>query len=135
MNPSSNETGLNLPPVVPEQNLAAAGAPETKAPKVEQAPVASEQAPKSGQSVPSFSVPLPTQPPINDQQSVVSDTSQSVVQTLPDDGDLIEKEWVNKAKAIVERTRDDPYKQSEQLTVFKADYLNKRYDKTIKVSQ
>ncbi len=135
MNPSSNETGLNLPPVVSEQNPTAVGAPETMAPKVEQAPIASERAPKSGQSAPSFSVPLPAQPPINDQQAVVSGTSQSVVQTLPDDGDLIEKEWVNKAKAIVERTRDDPYKQSEELTVFKADYLKKRYDKTIKVSQ
>lgn len=135
MNPSSNETGLNLPPVVSEQNTAVAGAPETSAPKVEQAPIASERAPSSGQAVPQFSVPMPAQTPINDQQAVVNSTSQSVVQTLPDDGDLIEKEWVNKAKAIVERTRDDPYKQSEQLTVFKADYLKKRYDKTIKVSQ
>lgn len=52
-----------------------------------------------------------------------------------DDADLIEKEWVTKAKQIVERTRDDPYKQSEDLTLFKADYMQKRYGKTIKVSR
>ena len=52
-----------------------------------------------------------------------------------DDSDLIEKEWVNKAKQIVEHNRDDPYKQSENLTVFKADYIKKRYGKTIKVNQ
>jgi hypothetical protein len=52
-----------------------------------------------------------------------------------DDNDLIEKEWVNKAKQIVERTRDDPYRQSEQLTGVKVDYLQKRYGKMIKVDK
>lgn len=135
MNPLSNETGLSLPPVIHEQNPAVAGAPEVASPKVEQAPIAAERAPATGQVAPAFSVPMPVQTQQNDQQAVVSSTSQSVVQNLPDDGDLIEKDWVNKAKAIVERTRDDPYKQSEELTVFKADYMKKRYDKTIKVSQ
>jgi general stress protein 26 len=50
------------------------------------------------------------------------------------DKDLIEKEWVNKAKAIVERTQEDPYKQSEDLTVLKADYMKKQFNKTIKLS-
>jgi hypothetical protein len=68
-------------------------------------------------------------PPVNG--AVMTQSS-----TLPaDDGDLIEKEWVTKAKQIVERTRDDPYKQSEDLTLFKADYMRKRYGKTIKVSR
>ena len=52
-----------------------------------------------------------------------------------DDGDLIEKEWVIKAKQIIERTRNDPYQQSEDLTLFKADYMKKRYGKTIKVNR
>jgi hypothetical protein len=46
--------------------------------------------------------------------------------------DLIEKEWVSKAKQIVEQTRDDPYKQSEGLTMVKMDYMKKRYNKSIK---
>ena len=60
---------------------------------------------------------------------------ESVVNNLPDDGDLIEKEWVEKAKQIVEKNRDDPYKQSEELNVFKADYMKKRYNKDIKVDK
>ena len=52
-----------------------------------------------------------------------------------DDTDLIEKEWVNKAKAIVERTREDPYTQNRELNKFKADYMQKRYNKEIKISE
>ena len=53
---------------------------------------------------------------------------------VDDDDDQIEKVWVEKAKQIVEQTRNDPHKQSQELTVFKADYMKKRYGKTIKVS-
>ena len=78
-------------------------------------------------------IPLPTPSPSlampNDSQAVAG-------ATLPaDDGDLIEKEWVIKAKQIIERTRNDPYQQSEDLTLFKADYMKKRYGKTIKVNR
>ena len=135
MNPSSNETGLNLPPVAPEQSPVVTGAPEAGLLKNERPSIPAEKMPAAGQSVPSFSMPTPVQMPTTGQQSVVGVTSQDVVQSVSDDDDLIEKDWVNKAKAIVERTRDDPYKQSEELTVFKADYMKRRYDKTIKVSQ
>ncbi len=50
------------------------------------------------------------------------------------DSDLIEKEWVNKAKQIVEHTKDDPYEQQRVIGKFKADYMKKRYDKDIKTS-
>jgi hypothetical protein len=52
-----------------------------------------------------------------------------------DDGDLIEPEWVNKAKAIVERTKDNPYLQSQELNMFKADYINKRYRREIRINE
>jgi hypothetical protein len=81
-------------------------------------------------AVPTIPLPVPTATP---QTGVAATTPAAGLQG--DDGDLIEKEWVNKAKQIVERTRNDPYKQSKELTVFKADYMKKRYDKTIKVSQ
>jgi hypothetical protein len=47
--------------------------------------------------------------------------------------DLIEKEWVQKAKQIVSQTHDDPYKQKNQISRVKADYIQKRFNKTIKV--
>jgi len=52
-----------------------------------------------------------------------------------DDVDLIEKEWVEKAKEIVGGTSSDPYLQSKQLNKMKADYLKKRYKKDIKVDE
>jgi hypothetical protein len=50
------------------------------------------------------------------------------------DNDSIEQEWVLKAKEIVAATRDDPYQQNHQLAAVKADYLKKRYNKIVKIS-
>ena len=72
-----------------------------------------------------------------------SDVPMSVNQTIPDDrslvpmpeeaadSDLIEKEWVLKAKQIVEHTTTDPFAQQEQLSSIKAEYLKKRYNKDL----
>src|SRR5665647_771219 len=49
-----------------------------------------------------------------------------------DDADLIEKEWVLKAKEIVARTHGDPYVQNNEINKIKADYIKKRYNKDIK---
>lgn len=50
------------------------------------------------------------------------------------DVDLIEKEWVQKAKAIVAATNGDPYSQNKEINKMKADYIKKRYNKDIKVA-
>jgi hypothetical protein len=52
-----------------------------------------------------------------------------------DDLDLIEKAWVEKAKAIVKDTQGDPYAQNKLMSKMKADYLKKRYNRDIKVSE
>ena len=49
--------------------------------------------------------------------------------------DEIDQEWVNKAKEIVERTKNDPFVQSKELNKVRADYLRTRYNKDIKVSE
>ena len=48
------------------------------------------------------------------------------------DVDLIEKEWVQKAKEIVAHTIGDPYTQNKEINKIKADYIKKRYNKDIK---
>lgn len=53
---------------------------------------------------------------------------------IADDTDLIEKEWVNKAKQIVEHTKDDPHLQTNEMSKFKSQYQKKRYNKDSKVS-
>jgi hypothetical protein len=62
-------------------------------------------------------------------------SSQLTQQLMADDADLIEKEWVDKAKAIVLHTKDDPYKQNQEMNKVKADYLKKRYNKDLKISE
>lgn len=47
------------------------------------------------------------------------------------DNDLIEKEWVLKAKQIVEHTSEDPFLQQQELSKIKADYMKKRYNKDL----
>ena len=49
------------------------------------------------------------------------------------DEDLIEKEWVEKAKKVISQTKHDPYLQEQAVSKLQADYLQKRYNKTVKV--
>lgn len=68
-----------------------------------------------------------TQAPDDSQQaSVIADTP-----AIADDVDLIEKVWVEKAKEIVDKTRDNPYLQNKALGQYKAGYIKKRYNKDI----
>jgi hypothetical protein len=53
--------------------------------------------------------------------------------TIAEDVDLIEKEWVKKAKDIVSATLGDPYMQNKQISKMKAEYVKKRYDREIKM--
>lgn len=82
--------------------------------------------------------PVVTPPPM----PVVDPTAQaSAPAAQPSDGnplaaadeDLIEKEWVEKAKKLVAETRNDPYAQDQAVGRLQADYLQKRYGKTIKM--
>lgn len=74
-------------------------------------------------------LPAP-QPAVVASQPAADDTSPSVAA----DEDLLEKEWVDKAKKIVIENRDDPYKQGKAVSKLQADYLKRRYGKDIKLS-
>jgi hypothetical protein len=138
--PSSQESsGMNLPPPVAEQAPLPAGAGTV--PEQARGPAAApERAPSSAAAGAAAALPVMPMPPMSDNSgasahSAVSTTSKSTSSGLIKDEDLIDKQWVEKAKRIVERTRDDPQQQSEQLTLVKADYMKQRYGKTIKVSK
>jgi Txe/YoeB family toxin of Txe-Axe toxin-antitoxin module len=49
------------------------------------------------------------------------------------DEDLIEKEWVEKAKQVISETKHDPYSQEQAVRKLQAEYLSKRYGKVINV--
>lgn len=72
----------------------------------------------------------PAQPSIQaDNPLLQAGTSNPAV---ADDVDVIEKEWVQKAKSIVSKTRHDPHAQTVELTHMKHDYMQKRYGREIK---
>jgi len=78
----------------------------------------------------------PAVPPPADPATLAPATTHHLESPeVADDNDLIEQEWVNKAKEIVERTSDDPYLQNKEINKFKADYIQKRYKREIKVSE
>ena len=54
---------------------------------------------------------------------------------VAEDTDLIETEWVEAAKRIIEANRDDPYNQNRAMTLLRADYMKKRYNKDIKIPE
>jgi hypothetical protein len=126
--PGSVNDATNMPPQpplpVPPPPLSGAGAADPVAP-----PLTAAQA--------SWLPPtVPVQPSSGSGQSPEAVTGQSGQTLVPtpavaDDGDLIEKEWVQRAKHIVEQTRQDPYKQTRELHKFRAEYMKKRYNKII----
>jgi hypothetical protein len=104
---------------------------------VEKAPEHTEQrAEVSNQTPPAVPV-LP--PPVVGLQEPTLNTPavKPVVNDTPivaADEDLIEKEWVDKAKKIVEETKDDPYRREQEVGKLQADYLRKRYGKELGAS-
>lgn len=62
-------------------------------------------------------------------------TADSATPLVADDVDVIEKEWVDKAKKIVSSTKEDPHAQEQQVSRLQADYLMKRYNKQIKLAE
>jgi len=60
---------------------------------------------------------------------------QVAVPDIAADADLIEKEWVDRAKQIVDHTRDNPYEQQKAIAKMKVEYMKKRYDREIKAPE
>lgn len=66
-----------------------------------------------------------------------ADTTQASASASPmvaADEDLIEKEWVDKAKDIITQTKDDPHARTAQVNALQRDYLQKRYGKVVGAS-
>lgn len=75
-------------------------------------------------------LPAPTvQPPV-----VHEEPAAQIGPTVAADEDVIEKEWVDKAKKLIAQTKDDPYTQEKEVSKLQADYLKKRYGKEVKLS-
>lgn len=97
-----------------------------------------------------ISKPGAVSPPLQDDHQQPASTSPISDTTVPitvsqggrhtstmiaDDLDLIEKEWVDRAKRVVEQTRTDPYTQSEEINHIKTEYQHKRFNRQIKADE
>lgn len=78
--------------------------------------------------------PVPVSLPVVTSDDDNAAPSTSSVPMIAADEDLIEKEWVDKAKAIIAQTKDDPYLREKEVGKLQADYLQKRYGKELGAS-
>lgn len=87
----------------------------------------------AGQPAP---VPLPVAAPVAPPAPTQPDpATSSNTPLVAADEDLIEKEWVDKAKEIIEQTKDDPHARTLKVNELQRDYLQKRYGKVIGASE
>lgn len=73
-------------------------------------------------------LPMPATPVQDDTTTATDDTSTPLVAA---DEDLIEKEWVDKAKKVILETKDDPYRREQEVKKIQIDYVRKRYGREI----
>lgn len=85
--------------------------------------------------------PVQTMQPIAPPVMPVNPVQPPVAQPISDtpvvaaDEDLIEKEWVEKAKKVISETKFDPYMQKQAVSRLQADYIYKRYGKSVKLPE
>jgi hypothetical protein len=132
MDPSSSETpSLGLPPPALQEGSLNADVPQSGhidmppilAPPIQSGPfLAPAVAPTGAAAGPTPVAPNPL-------------ATTSAVAVADENSDALDEEWVSKAKAIVEKTKNDPYLESRELGKIKADYLRIRYNKQVKVAE
>ena len=101
--------------------------PERAATSPEQAPRPVETSPTVPVIIPALPLPIVTQDD-SAQSPVAQDTSSPIAAA---DEDLIEKEWVDRAKKIIEETKDDPYRREQEVGKLQREYIKKRYGRDI----
>jgi len=91
--------------------------------------------PPSGKSGQIIAAPLA----LPSDQTVIADDSDDASPSADDqlpsnvaNADRIEKEWVDRAKSIVAETKDDPFAQKSQISKVSAEYIRKRFNRTVK---
>lgn len=141
-----------MEPKLPEANNRSEQSPDGHGQYFEQAPMPPspelgieagvERVEQRSEATPAAVNSMPALPPLQvtpaPAPSPVVDTSAPVADDTPiaaSDDDLIEKEWVDKAKKIITQTKDDPYRREQEVSRLQADYLRKRYGKELGSSQ
>lgn len=132
MHPGSGESPASFEiPQSPEGEL-------SEDTSLEQLPVKSPENRPQGQSIKASSAAAASMAAPSSAVTIITDdtavsSNQTSAQTSAKDTDRIDKVWIDKAKAIISKTKDDPYEQKRELSRVKADYIKNRFNKTIKL--
>lgn len=140
MNQDGTQTpnNLELPDVKPESNNSGSvvNNEDRKAPTTAMPAITTQATDSDDKSITlndrSNTASLENQTGVASSSSVSSTTNSPMI---ADDVDLIEKEWVEKAKEIVNKTKDNPYLQNKAISEIKTDYIKKRYNKDLSKSE
>lgn len=91
-----------------------------------------ELAPQPPAAMPMPVVPMPPMP----QAPVATPAPDPSVANpiAANDDDVIEKEWVDRAKQVIIQTKDNPYAREKAIGELQHDYLAKRYGRQIGAS-
>lgn len=77
----------------------------------------------------SSTAPLISSMPVPMTQPIASSGADDHL--IADDVDVIEKEWVERAKQVIKLTSHDPHLETKELSKLKATYIKKRFNKDI----
>ncbi|MDB5159744.1 MAG: hypothetical protein JWO99_7 [Candidatus Saccharibacteria bacterium] len=124
--PTNVTPGGERVPVLPTPE----GGLETGQERFEQAAEVSVAAADAAASGMPTMPPAPPVPLVQVTQSAVTDSP-----AVAADEDVIEKEWVDKAKKIIQGTKDDPFERTNKVNELQRDYLKKRYNKDLGASE
>ncbi len=128
---------LPMPPVYSGEGIPSLPPLETG---IEKGAERKEQAAEAGAhaaDAATFAAPasVPVQPAVVPQPDPTQDTSATNSPLVAADEDLIEKEWVDKAKEIIQHTKDDPHTRTQKVNELQRDYLQKRYGRAVGASE
>lgn len=137
MSPQSNDTsGLSLPaPSLEAQHPAMASPQPTLTPQqtiggyAPQPPIT----PAVSDSVVQQPAPVVQTAPMGTPMPTAQPQQAPLEDDVAEDDDELDAEWIAKAKAIVEQLRLDPFAESNAFSEIKAEYMQRRHGKTIKV--
>jgi hypothetical protein len=119
-------------PSSPEQGRENLDSPETLGERVHETEQGTQQADHQA-APPPVVIPMPPAP-VSLPVAPAKPADDAVGPTIAGDDDLIEKEWVDKAKKIIVDTQNDPYRREQEINKLQTDYLRKRYGKELGIS-
>lgn len=90
-----------------------------------------EGVPAAEQAVAPPPIVLPAPMPLTDDAGTTATPVVNDNPSVASDDELIEKEWVDKAKKVIAETKDDPYRREQEVSRLQADYLSKRYGREL----